>query len=277
MEAFSEAAYLAANPDVAEAVERGAFKSGRQHYDLYGKKEDRRFALLPLIFFVHVPKTAGSTVYSYLAEAEPAGRIHVETILGKETAFRNAASSAPWMSGHVPLLDAIRSVSAATDRKVRYFSLMRNPTDQIRSHYNWFYEMHARGPAFYDDVPSWAKEVSAAIRASADTPGAILENLRRYRDVFMNNQARHILDPNLSMPMGEGLRHYEMIATEQNISDLLTRMLGRQTIVKRSVNASLYHFTLAHFDDPQVQEYIASANTLDWQIYRQVSIAPATA
>lgn len=38
---FEEAAYLASNPDVAAAVGSGAFKSGKEHFDLYGRNESR--------------------------------------------------------------------------------------------------------------------------------------------------------------------------------------------------------------------------------------------
>lgn len=38
---FSESEYLAANPDVAQAVARSDFKSGLHHYELYGRKEGR--------------------------------------------------------------------------------------------------------------------------------------------------------------------------------------------------------------------------------------------
>jgi SAM-dependent methyltransferase len=41
--AFDEQKYLGANPDVARAVERGAFASGRAHFDMFGKNESRRF------------------------------------------------------------------------------------------------------------------------------------------------------------------------------------------------------------------------------------------
>lgn len=39
--AFSEDEYLAANPDVDAAVKAGVFRSGREHYDRYGEKEER--------------------------------------------------------------------------------------------------------------------------------------------------------------------------------------------------------------------------------------------
>lgn len=38
---FNEAAYLAANPDVAAALATGAFRSGQQHYEQYGRFEGR--------------------------------------------------------------------------------------------------------------------------------------------------------------------------------------------------------------------------------------------
>lgn len=42
---FDEAAYLAANPDVAAALATGAFGSGHQHYEQYGQFEGRRLRL----------------------------------------------------------------------------------------------------------------------------------------------------------------------------------------------------------------------------------------
>lgn len=41
-ESFDETAYLAANPDVATAVNNGQFDSGQQHYVLFGRNENRK-------------------------------------------------------------------------------------------------------------------------------------------------------------------------------------------------------------------------------------------
>ena len=45
---FDEQAYLAANPDVAAAVAAGDYRSGREHYLLYGAKEGRSGVTRPL-------------------------------------------------------------------------------------------------------------------------------------------------------------------------------------------------------------------------------------
>ena len=39
---FDESAYLLANPDVANAIKKGQFQSGLQHFLIFGKKEKRR-------------------------------------------------------------------------------------------------------------------------------------------------------------------------------------------------------------------------------------------
>ena len=44
---WNERLYLTVNPDVAQAIARGEFKSGRQHYDLAGVAERRQGASVP--------------------------------------------------------------------------------------------------------------------------------------------------------------------------------------------------------------------------------------
>lgn len=44
---FREAEYFGANPDVAAAVKAGKFRSGREHYEMYGQKEGRLLRLFP--------------------------------------------------------------------------------------------------------------------------------------------------------------------------------------------------------------------------------------
>lgn len=38
---FNESDYLAANPDVMDAVKEGQFQSGYEHFEMYGKSEGR--------------------------------------------------------------------------------------------------------------------------------------------------------------------------------------------------------------------------------------------
>jgi hypothetical protein len=44
---WNERLYLAVNPDVAQAIARGDFRSARQHYELHGAAERRQGAFVP--------------------------------------------------------------------------------------------------------------------------------------------------------------------------------------------------------------------------------------
>src|ERR1017187_6801040 len=55
-ENFDERGYLAANPDVAAAVERGEVESGRRHFEVFGWNESRRQRISVSQFFVAAKK-----------------------------------------------------------------------------------------------------------------------------------------------------------------------------------------------------------------------------
>lgn len=61
-ENFDESGYLAANPDVAEAVRKGQFQSGRQHFEGHGRKESR---------LVRFPRSIADVQQEKLRRIEP--------------------------------------------------------------------------------------------------------------------------------------------------------------------------------------------------------------
>jgi len=80
---FDEKAYLLANPDVADAVSRGLVKSGRSHFDVFGKNEKRKMRLssstiseakrkklekIKPLLRADMPCIETSTLYDFLSE-----------------------------------------------------------------------------------------------------------------------------------------------------------------------------------------------------------------
>jgi len=65
-ENFDETGYLAANPDVAEAVRKGQFKSGRQHFEGHGRRESR---------LVRFPRSIAEIQQEKLQRIEPLLRL----------------------------------------------------------------------------------------------------------------------------------------------------------------------------------------------------------
>ncbi len=227
--------------------------------------------MTPLIFFVHVPKTAGTTINAHLAEAMPGGRAHCETIINDPDALRAAAREKPWLSGHVNFRDAQEKIAAVTDRPVRYFTCMRDPKSQIISHYNWILEIYHKGPAFYRSHPLQIRELSQRVRESDNTnPSVVIENLLVNPYLFLNMQSRVILGARF--PWNEGkiyqqLGKYEMVATESSLDRLIEAMIGHAPDEVLRENASPYRIDPAVFDSVELVEFLKTNHTLDNILY----------
>jgi hypothetical protein len=230
----------------------------------------------PLIVYIHIPKTAGSTVNHILHRWDPAGVSHCEAIINDPARLRAAASKISWISGHVARGPMVKALRAVTDRPLRVFTLLREPTAQIASHYNWLIEIFHRGAAFYDGHPAQIREISETIRASDNSdPAVIMANLNRYKGLFLNQQSHVALtDPTswFGAGMQAQLDAYEGIATESGLQDLLWRMTGEQTVLAdRRENESGYHFDRSLFFGPQMQDFLRGRHAFDFKLYGIVS------
>lgn len=227
----------------------------------------------PLIFFIHIPKTAGSTVNSHLTELMN-GRPHVEHIIEDNEQFRAAVETLDWVSGHVLITTAEARLKAVTDRPVRFFTCLREPAKQIMSHYNWLIEMHRRGHAFYDQQPEWARKISETIRSTGYEYATIRANLIQFADTFMNMQSKMALGPNFDWnndSLYDRLSKYEMIGNSKSLPKMLSRMVGQEITVTRSENESVYPFDRNFFSKPDMQAMLKRRNNQDWMLYRIVS------
>jgi hypothetical protein len=100
----------------------------------------------PLLVFVHIPKTAGTTLRTILSMNEPGDRTRAlgnvfkgaggvdRKLMGRLAEDRRAIDLAGVriLRGHFPL--GIRDLLPA-DREIRYFTLLRDPVERTLSHY----------------------------------------------------------------------------------------------------------------------------------------------
>jgi hypothetical protein len=229
----------------------------------------------PLIFFVHVPKTAGSTVNSFLHEFLPDGRSHCEAFIHDNDVMVSAVDSCDWFSGHVDFSTAETILGQSTDRPVRYFACMRNPTDHVMSHYNWLIEIFYREKSFYDRCPAVVKEISETIRTTGKDAASIKANLERYGGLFLNTQSRFILGHTFKWDadmLHQRLDRYEMIVDSSDVSALLEHLLGRPIGNDRRKNVSPYHFDPAVFDADEMKDFLRRRNMLDDQLYDTLAL-----
>lgn len=227
----------------------------------------------PLIVLVHVPKTAGSTVSRAMSEHFSRGYDHCEALLGP--GFSNVAEHAEWVSGHIDFTTFSRALSNVTNRPLRFFATIREPTRQLMSHYNWLIEIFNRGSRFYNAHPEHIKAISARVRAADNTdPEEIVEILKENEGLFLNTQSRIILGPDFNWNGGKVMRrlqNYEFIGTERDIPQLLSVITEttERKVLRR--NVSPYHFDREVFQHPRIRNFCIRRNFLDWALYSAIN------
>ena len=228
----------------------------------------------PLIVFVHIPKTAGSTINAALNAHFDRGFMHCEGMIDDLQSLARVAGDVDWISGHVPFHLMRGRLQQVTDRPLRFFSIMREPVSQVCSHYNWLIEIHRRGGRFYRNHPEGIRKLSEQVRNTDNSdPAAIIENLRSNRGLFLNMQSSMLLGRNYDWNSGQLLKHlrkYEFVGTPQDLPELLKRMCGAEQPRPERHNSALYHYDKAIFRTPRLTNFLMRSNFLDWTLYQSM-------
>lgn len=232
----------------------------------------------PLVVFVHVPKTAGSTVNRHLKAWSRRGVAHAERYLAQPKKITRHLPKIDWISGHIALNKFENLLASNTDRELHFFGLMREPAWQVASQYNWQIEIFHRGRWFFNRHPPGIRAISQRIRDTDNTnPSAIIANLRADPGLFLNLQSRFLLgdDIDLSGPsFEERRRRYSVIATAPD--PLIEQITGGSTLRTTHENASPYHFDETVFDSSALRSFLAQENGFDVRLYEQITAESKT-
>lgn len=234
--------------------------------------------IAPLVLFVHVPKTAGSTVNHHLAQSGIPGVAHVERWIDDPGQAQSRIGGLGWISGHVSL-PGMQRLAALARRQARLFTLIRKPGAQVASHYNWLVEIFHRGESFYNGHPPRIREISERIRSSDNSdPRAIIDNLQRHAGLFLNQQSRTMIGEDVvalsQAAIGERLATYAHVARDGGIATLLQAMTGQAPHPVARVNRSTWHLDPGIFRTPALQEFLACENALDRALHERLALAP---
>lgn len=229
----------------------------------------------PLTAFVHVPKTAGSTVNHYLNQSGKTGQVHCEGLFKNPDQIAAKLAECHWVSGHVKYPMMRSTLTEYSRRKVKYYTAIRSPHKHVMSHFNWLIEIYHKGGRFYDNHPPRAKKISERIRASdTSDPKVVVELLDSARTLFMNCQTSLVLGPEnegISQDeLGQRLGVYEMVGTEETLPTLIEQISGLEYQDSQRKNVSPYHFPIEVFEDEFVVNYILENNAADIALYNYV-------
>ena len=228
--------------------------------------------------FIHIPKTAGSTVNAYLERSGALGESHVEAWIENDATTSEKLLNLDWVSGHVPFSHMRARLAKNTARNLRFFTLVRDPIKQLMSHYNWLIEIHHRGGAFYDGHPQRIKEISQAIRSSNnDDPSSVKRQISAAPGLFLNQQSRLVLGDLAhtlsSDEYDDRLALYNLIATESSLPSFVQQISGLDYEDARRENVSPYHFDKSVFESDALRSFIEERHGADLALYRHLKLS----
>lgn len=226
----------------------------------------------PLIVFVHIPKTAGSTINHILSSSGMKGQDHIQNWLDKTDDAKNIISKSDWISGHINAPQMRSFVCNLTTRHLRFFSTFRDPLAQITSHYNWLIEIFHRGGNFYNALPPRIKEISENIRGSDNSkPENIINQLLMAPGLFLNQQSRVLIGEDVTKmtedEILDRMKYFEYIATEDHLSQLTKAMTGTSIDHILRKNSSQYHFDPDVFRSSEIQKFLEKHHSCDKRIH----------
>jgi hypothetical protein len=227
----------------------------------------------PLIVYVHVPKTGGTTVSKLLWSCSHRGQGRCEGI--PRLKLLDAARRNDWLGGHLPR-EIFSTSLISLDRQIEYFATIREPISHILSHWNWQFEIYNRGPIFFLAQHHHAQLLSAEVRATDfSKTSSVIALLLRYKGNFLNFQARMILgDDFATIPGSEVARRvaaYTFIATKENLSVLYPAFgfaqLPKQINGLRENAAQKYYFDTTLFQSQEILDFLTQHHSHDLRLY----------
>lgn len=242
---------------------------------VYSEKPIFAAERFPLIVFVHVPKTGGSTVNEMLLSCSHRGRKDCHLIPGLK--LESIARSSDWLSGHIERNQFSHALSGL-DRPIEYFTAVREPVAQLISHLNFQFEIYYRGPLYFFRFPRTIQLMSEQVRrtdfSKAESIIALLLSLRG----FLNLQARMVLGSDYAVISGgeaaRRLAAYTFIALNENLESLYPAFgfarLPERVGKLRENEASKYHFDPAIFQSEEIQSFLAEHHAHDFRLYERI-------
>jgi hypothetical protein len=227
-----------------------------------------------LVFFVHIPKTAGSTVNVYLKQHLGKGYVHCEHFIQLEEKLRKRSTKANWMSGHVHFDMASARLSEIGVQDIRFYSCVRKPDAQVMSHLNWLMAIRHKSRLFFKRHPKILQDISNDVSAvGLGNKQQVIQILQKYHWLFLNTQWNTIFTPEYETTektVVKRLADFNYIGTETTIPDLILAITGKHITQPKVTNKSKYYFDTSIFEEEELKDFLATHNQKDFYLYHSV-------
>ena len=152
----------------------------------------------PPIFFMHIPKTAGTSFNNHVQSWFAYDHWHIHTETYNEEKLRSLASPGAYLAGHLPLYK-LQTIFPDLP-KIKLHAILRDPLNQIHSHLAWIkgIGLNAKGD-FFRSHPPVVQELAIKLQDQVlQTPDHIVSFIEQMSgfewDFFDNIQTRYFLN-----------------------------------------------------------------------------------
>lgn len=233
------------------------------------------------VFFMHIPKTAGTTFNTFARQCYPRSRAisHIEAYDSSE--YARIGADHTFISGH---LNAGQMLRYFPPERYRYFTLMREPYAQLHSHINWLRGIGAdRSSAFYQSHHGLFKQVAADIAQKSQLDPDDLQYLVERIDGVLkklldNNQTRYFLSAECDRPgwadldqAQENMQQFELIGVTEEYERFRAAFCKANSIKYRPQGGALNragHAPLYDYQDPLNQKILEPLVEKDLVLYQ---------
>ncbi len=143
------------------------------------------------IFFVHIPKTGGSSFNKFLS-THFIGKEHCECYLTVDGQFANPShlQELDYISAHMSFF--VFESNSFPRQEYYLTTFIRDPISQLISHLNWVMYIADVSPDFFAAQSSAIQDISLELRSldlyNIDT---LVSALKKFHGLFRNNQSRY--------------------------------------------------------------------------------------
>ncbi len=239
---------------------------------------------VPRIFFMHVPKTAGSSLNELIARHYPRGQVtlHIESSGFRQR--RDFADRYRFMSGHVRAHEMGRRM--ALDRWF-WITLFREPVDHLASHLCWVrYIGEDPQSDFFRNHAAPIRELALRLQdldfgsAEALTEFFGADHSRVICNLFDNCQTRYLLRRARPGPLDEAafaearkmLRRFDLVGTTEHYARFIRLLHARlgwdlPANAQQRLNVQSKRYGL-DLNRPDLRAVLEARTRFDRQIYR---------
>lgn len=190
------------------------------------------------IFFMHIPKTAGSSLNKMLASnfKKRNTQFHIET--DRRNNYKNIdLTNLEMISGHIPLYDIINNLNLNNFLRI---TVLRNPYEQLISHINWLRFVGSKpNGKFFKAHTEPIREIALKIKEISFTNTIEVEQFitqmppignrlfNNYQTRFLLNKKKPTIDKGSAQEAIKTLHYFDLIGTVENLDIFMKKIQGK--------------------------------------------------